>query len=252
MSLDSNNQLPLQVYVKFDGVTQCPFQIEQLRQMLRNGEISLDEPVFIDGQNQWISLSEVTNIHRRDASFVNKTNSGSKNNGWLWLGILFMPHIFSWFTLKSSHDVLTRVIAFAWLGLVSIGLIVNPPKVGNSRNSIAQKEAANRENTLNTLKSLDNLTKYRSLINSIDEDRNVIANVSQGRLDGEIKITVSNVWHYHPYQVRLQTAQNLWNIWAKVYSPIDVDKSRIQIVDLNGNEVGGSRVWAGSLIWVQE
>jgi hypothetical protein len=249
MSLDSNNQLPLQIYVKFNGVTQGPFQIEQLRQMLRNGELSLDEPVFIDGQSQWISLSEVPNIHRRDASFINKTNSGGKNNGWLWLGIIFMPYIFSWFTLKSGYDTLTRIIAFIWLGLVVIGIIVNPPKVGNSRNSIAQKESSSRETTKQTL---EDIRSYRSLISSIDEDGNVIASVSQGRMDGEVKITVSNAWHYQPYQVRLQTAQNLWNAWSRVHSPNDPDKSRIQIVDLNDNKVGGSRVLAGSLIWVQE
>jgi hypothetical protein len=65
-------------------------------------------------------------------------------------------------------------------------------------------------------------------------------------------LTVSNVWHLKLYQVRLQDAQALWEVWARIASPKEPDKARISIVDLRGNEVGGSRFLAGSLIWVQE
>lgn len=65
-------------------------------------------------------------------------------------------------------------------------------------------------------------------------------------------LTVDNVWHVKLYQIRLQDAQALWEAWALIASPDDLDLARISIVDLRGNEVGGSRVWAGSLIWVQE
>jgi hypothetical protein len=68
----------------------------------------------------------------------------------------------------------------------------------------------------------------------------------------QLLITVANHWHSQPYQMRLQMAQNLWQSWAKVHSPKDLDKARISLRDLNGNEVGGSRVFAGSVIWVQE
>jgi hypothetical protein len=87
---------------------------------------------------------------------------------------------------------------------------------------------------------------------TVDRNGDIVTNVAPGRMEGEAKITVSNLWHYQPYQVRLQTAQNFWSAWANTHSPNDPDKARIRIVDLNGNEVGGSRVWAGSLIWVQD
>lgn len=73
--------------------------------------------------------------------------------------------------------------------------------------------------------------------------------------DGDIwtaTLKVNNYWHIKPYQVRLQDAQNLWKLWAITSSPANRDLARIKIVDLNGNEVGGSRILAGSLIWVQE
>ncbi len=33
----------------------------------------------------------------------------------LGLGIVFMPYIFSWFTLRKGHTVGDRVVAFVWL-----------------------------------------------------------------------------------------------------------------------------------------
>lgn len=68
----------------------------------------------------------------------------------------------------------------------------------------------------------------------------------------EAIITVSNLWHIRAYQIRLQDAQTLWDLWAKASTVDEIDSARISIVDLRGNEVGGSRILAGSLIWVQE
>lgn len=65
-------------------------------------------------------------------------------------------------------------------------------------------------------------------------------------------ITVNNAWHGQPYQNRLQAAQGLWERWARIADTEEQDFSRIKIVDLRGNEVGGSRILGGSLIWVQE
>lgn len=66
------------------------------------------------------------------------------------------------------------------------------------------------------------------------------------------EIEVRNNWHIKPYQIRLQDAQNLWSAWARIASPQDRDLACIKIVDANRNEVGGSHVPVGSLIWVQE
>ena len=79
-----------------------------------------------------------------------------------------------------------------------------------------------------------------------------IVRVAEGHLPNQLAITVPNGWHYQPQQLRLQMGQNFWKIWARIYSPGEPDKARISIRDLNGNEVGGSRMLAGSLIWVDE
>lgn len=66
------------------------------------------------------------------------------------------------------------------------------------------------------------------------------------------KITVKNIWHLRHKQLRLQDAQSLWKGWASIASPNELDSARISLVDHNDNEVGGSRILAGSLIWVQD
>lgn len=67
-----------------------------------------------------------------------------------------------------------------------------------------------------------------------------------------LTITIADAWHYQPYQLRLQGAQDLWKIWAGIHFPDKPDTARVSIVDRHGNEVAGSRVWGGSLIWAQE
>lgn len=69
---------------------------------------------------------------------------------------------------------------------------------------------------------------------------------------GTVKITVTDKWHYLHKQQRLQLAQSVWEMWARIYSPKNLDKARISLVDYRDNEVGGSRIFGGSLIWVQD
>jgi len=139
---------------------------------------------------------------------------------------------------------------------------VSPTQTTNASNQSVQSSPSPQASSETANKSAnsskpasstsDNIQKYRKLMRSIDKNGDIVTNVTQGRMDGEIKISVSNSWHYEPYQIRLQLAQKLWDAWAATHSPNEPDKARIQIVDGNGNEVGGSRAWAGSLIWVQE
>lgn len=68
-----------------------------------------------------------------------------------------------------------------------------------------------------------------------------------------IVVKVRNTWHYQPKQLRLQAAQNLWDIWSKSYYLEDKkDKCRMDLTDLNGNNVGGSSWLGGSLINVKD
>jgi hypothetical protein len=71
-------------------------------------------------------------------------------------------------------------------------------------------------------------------------------------LDDQLQVVVGAVWHRQVKQERLIAAQNLWRTWAQINSPKDLDKSRLELLDVNGNEVGGSGILAGSTISVQD
>lgn len=96
------------------------------------------------------------------------------------------------------------------------------------------------------------IQQYRSTMKSVDKNGTFILSVEPGLTTDHLNITVANQWHYEPYQIRLQMGQALWKLWAGIHSPKDPDKARISLRDQMGNEVGGSRILGGSLIWVQE
>ena len=92
------------------------------------------------------------------------------------------------------------------------------------------------------------LNELRTLENSLGV--NLIEGVTVSKNKATIKVT--NIWHLRNKQLRLQDAQTLWKIWANINNPSEPDKARIEIVDINGNEVGGSGFLGGSDIEVDD
>jgi hypothetical protein len=93
------------------------------------------------------------------------------------------------------------------------------------------------------------IANFATIVNSRAEAK-YIASIQ--RRDDTLIIEVQNTWHFLPYQIRYQMAQNLWQAWAMAYNPEVLDHARIEVKDLNGNSVGGSRILGGSLIWVSK
>jgi hypothetical protein len=126
-------------------------------------------------------------------------------------------------------------------------------KAEAERQRKAEAEAArNAEHEAKQKKVKQNLDQFMERIKAAQASAGgkIVHRVS---IEGDkATITVDNSWHLMPYQIRLQAAQSLWKSWASIASPDDLDKARIRLVDFNGNEVGGSRILGGSLIWVQE
>lgn len=94
--------------------------------------------------------------------------------------------------------------------------------------------------------------KFEQAVRGIDPNGTLFVDISPAEHNGMVLITVANEWHYQPYQIRKQAAQGLWNSWASIFSPEDSDSARIKILDLNGNRVGGSSAFAGSLVDVDK
>ena len=94
------------------------------------------------------------------------------------------------------------------------------------------------------------LNRFTAEINKLQRDMgaNLVKDVSISQ--NKATITVTNLWHLRNKQIRLQDAQTLWELWAKINSPSKPDESFLKLVDFNGNKVGGSK-YAGSTINVK-
>jgi hypothetical protein len=112
-----------------------------------------------------------------------------------------------------------------------------------------EREAAAKAAAEEAAKPSD-LDTFMNILKIAGIDNSIISRVSQK--GDSLTIIVANAWHYEPYQVRLQAAQNLWETWARIRSPNDPDKARLEITDLNGNNVGGSGWLGGSMIKVKK
>lgn len=117
----------MQIYIQINGATKGPFSIEQVRQKLSVGEVTLTNQAFIDGQTSWIPLSQVPELQNTYSSQPNQT-SQRKVGFLLGLGIFFLPFIFSWFTLRRGYSTLAKIIAFCWLGAMIVSIAVQPPQ----------------------------------------------------------------------------------------------------------------------------
>jgi hypothetical protein len=94
--------------------------------------------------------------------------------------------------------------------------------------------------------------QFAATLRTFDPTGAAVVRVERGSTDDELKVTVANAWHYEPHQIRLQTAQSLWKAWAAIHAPADLDRARLRLVDLNGNDVGGSGWLGGSMVSVKK
>ncbi|OHB55206.1 MAG: hypothetical protein A2Y12_09270 [Planctomycetes bacterium GWF2_42_9] len=150
-------------------------------------------------------------------------------------------------TLRIGGLLMILLIAFGFANLY----LWQDTRIRNIRSGATQTVTKHKINTLHE-KGPSDAVLFAASLAYAGIDKTLITNIEYNTLPSGADITVANVWHYQPYQLRLQMAQNLWKAWARINSPDEPDMAKIRILDLNGNEVGGSRVWGGSLIWVQQ
>ncbi len=110
----------------------------------------------------------------------------------------------------------------------------------------AQREAAAAQ------KFAADQAEFLRRMQSVPDVGTILVSTQRGINGDDLKITVGQTWHYQPFQVRLQLAQTLWRIWAKIHAPSTPDQAYISLVDANGNSVGGSSSMAGSLVHVDK
>lgn len=102
-------------------------------------------------------------------------------------------------------------------------------------------------------KAAEDRQTFVKLINTTSGASGLVQSVRQGDGDpDELEITVKNIWFVLAKGQRLQHAQTLWQVWARIHSPGNLDSSRIQLIDANGNRLGGSGFLGGSTVSVSD
>jgi len=71
-------------------------------------------------------------------------------------------------------------------------------------------------------------------------------------LPQEAIIVMKPIWHSRNKHLKKNDATVFWKLWASQHSPSDPDHSRVKLLSINNDRVGGSRILAGSLIWVED
>ena len=66
-------------------------------------------------------LEQMETPSKRGRRLLLFTNGERHVDFWLGLGIMFMPYVFAWFTLREGHTKKARVISFVWLGFIVLG-----------------------------------------------------------------------------------------------------------------------------------
>lgn len=82
----------------------------------------------------------------RQHSNAQSSQQESREVGWLLgIGIVLLPLVFAWFTLRDGHSTKARVISFAWLGLFAISAFANPPDDSNTDDSTTTTATASAD-----------------------------------------------------------------------------------------------------------
>jgi hypothetical protein len=114
-----------------------------------------------------------------------------------------------------------------------------------------QDTAADRAVVLS--RAVQGLAEFKAELRKVRDGSRLISAVSLDDSNPQrLHITVTAAWLLQPKAVRTELTRALWMLWAKIDSPEKLDLARISLRTPTGTEVGGSRVWGGSLIWVDD
>lgn len=109
-------------YMLKAGESIGPFSIDELRAQLPG----LDVNVWRQGMAEWKLASTVPEIVSGWKSPIATPPSPRSLSPGMIVGIAFVPFIFAWLTLRPGHSQTARLASFAYMFLISVGLVQNP------------------------------------------------------------------------------------------------------------------------------
>lgn len=94
------------------------------------------KPLLMQNEGTW--LEKVKSVFSSKGSIRTASNFQSQSKApnifilvLLWMGILFAPYIFAWFTLSKSFGQKSKLIAFGWMLFVILILVFSDPSSTN-------------------------------------------------------------------------------------------------------------------------
>lgn len=93
---------------------------------------------------------------------------------------------------------------------------------------------------------------YEARIRRVANMSDFVVDIRLGLIDGLVEIEVTPFYASQHKAARQDFAVALWETWASASGVEDVDKARIRLVNRQGQQVGGSRAIAGSVIYVDD
>lgn len=83
------------------------------------GKKGVRSTVGINGTGLSYSQYEPYQKKRRSRKYNEYYEENYRKVGFLLgIGILFMPYLFAWFTLRRGHSTTSRILSFGWLGFM--------------------------------------------------------------------------------------------------------------------------------------
>ncbi len=157
------------------------------------------------------------------------------------------------YTLFAVGKTSKGLLPGEWQDTVGTGLSIPKKLEATSAKVLITKvlewDESKLRNELETASNESPITRFITLVAYQSEGKYIN---KVGRRNETIVVYVDNAWHFLPYQIRFQMAQNIWATWVLASRAEVPDHARVDIRDNNGNSVGGSRFLGGSLSWVKE
>lgn len=153
--------------------------------------------------------------------------------------------------------------------IIAVGFLFSPDDktekhelTQEALNEKAKKSAEELRQKQDKAKQLQKSTQ-----DAVNQMLNILNNANMGKYIAKVSheyvsstsqliLEVRPNWHYNPKQVRKDAATVLWERWTNICIAKGLadsaDSCRIKLISSSGDHIGGSRVLAGSLIWVAD
>ena len=152
---------------------------------------------------------------RQQAHPVRSRAKPKKTNGWFWLGVVVLPYIFAWFTLRKTFTKSARIGAFSWLVVYCIILAVTPEADTQANSTYAETqelEAESQRDRELALKRLEEDTKELAELRAEIAERERLKNAqSSAALARNVTVAKEQVFKGIQHKLNHDSELGFWS-----------------------------------------